>query len=117
VKAGDVFKSSMDDDLNISEALAGIFDMIHAGNREMDAGRAGWSAPAVLALLAQWDTVLGVFARPAASLPADVQQRLDARAAARASRNWAESDRLRDVLLADGWEVRDTPEGQKLKKR
>lgn len=115
-KASDVFKASLDNDLNISEALAGIFEMIHTGNREMDAGRLNWSATEVLALLERWDSVLAVFTRPAASLPADIQQRLDERAAARASRNWAESDRLRDLMQTEGWEVRDTPDGQKLKR-
>jgi cysteinyl-tRNA synthetase len=114
-RAEGVFKTSLDDDLNISEALAGIFEMVHAGNKDMDAGRMDWNADAVLALLARFDTVLGVLERPATALPADVAAMAEARVAARGARNWAESDRLRDALKAAGWEVRDTPEGQKLK--
>jgi len=115
VQAETVFKASLDDDLNISEALAGIFEMVHAGNKDLDAGRLEWSAEAVLALLARFDTVLGVLARPETALPADVAAMAAARVAARAARQWTESDRLRDALKAAGWEVRDTPEGQKLK--
>lgn len=114
-RAETVFKASLDDDLNISEALAGVFEMVHAGNKELDAGRLEWSAEAVLALLAQFDTVLGVLARPATELQAEVAAMAEARVAARAARDWAESDRLRDALKTAGWEVRDTPEGQKLK--
>jgi len=41
---------------------------------------------------------------------------LDARAAARKAKAWAESDRIRDELKALGWEVKDTPQGQKVAK-
>lgn len=114
-RAEQVFAASLDDDLNISEALAAIFEMVHAGNREMDAGNLDWSAEAVLGLLARFDTVLGVLERPETELPADVAEMAEARIAARTARDWAESDRLRDALKAAGWEVRDTPDGQKLK--
>ena len=39
---------------------------------------------------------------------------LDERAAARAAKNWAESDRLRDAIAAAGWLVKDSKEGQTL---
>ena len=115
LQAEAAFKAALDEDLNISEALAGLFEMVHAGNRDMDAGQLDWSAADVLALLARFDTVLGVLARPATELPADVAAMAEARVAARTARDWAESDRLRDALKAAGWEVRDTPDGQKLK--
>jgi cysteinyl-tRNA synthetase len=52
--------------------------------------------------------------REAAALPAEVGDLLGARAAARAEKNWAESDRLRDELTARGVTVVDTPEGQRV---
>jgi len=39
---------------------------------------------------------------------------VDERQAARAAKNWAESDRLRDAIAAAGWIVKDTKEGPKL---
>ena len=51
-------------------------------------------------------------ARPTAALPAGAQELLDARAAARAGKDFAASDRLRDELAALGVAVRDTPAGQ-----
>jgi len=45
------FKQAMDDDLNVSEALAAIFDMMHEANRAMDAGDGGWSASSTLELM------------------------------------------------------------------
>ncbi len=50
--------------------------------------------------------------RPAAALPDGAQELLDARAAARAGKDFAASDRLRDELAALGVAVRDTPAGQ-----
>ena len=49
--------------------------------------------------------------------PQEVQEVADARAAARAAKDFAASDRLRDELAALGWAVRDTAEGQQLSPR
>jgi cyanophycinase-like exopeptidase len=49
-------------------------------------------------------------------LPPEVQALLKARHAARAAKQWAESDRLRDELAALGWKVLDTRDGQTLTK-
>jgi cysteinyl-tRNA synthetase len=88
--------------------------MVHAGNRDLDAGNLDWSAEAVINLLARFDTVLGVLERPPMELPDEIEAMATARVEARKARDWAESDRLRDALKAAGWEVRDTPDGQRL---
>ncbi len=116
VMARTAFETALDDDLNMPAALAALFDMLHAGNRDMDAGRIAWDPGTVLELLDRLDTVLGVLKRPETAWPSGINQWLQARAQARQERNWKESDRLREVLLAAGWEVRDTPDGQTLKK-
>ena len=113
-KAG--FEAALDEDLNIAEALASLFDMVHDGNRAMDKGEADWSAEAVLDLMKSFDTVLGVLEKEEVAAGADVDALLEARATARAEKNWAESDRIRDELREMGWEVRDSADGQKLKK-
>ena len=48
--------------------------------------------------------------------PPEAQKLLEARQQARADKNWAESDRLRDEIASLGWQVQDTPEGVKLVK-
>ncbi len=48
--------------------------------------------------------------------PETVQALVDQRQTARAEKNWAESDRLRNEIAALGWQVQDTPEGPKLVK-
>jgi cysteinyl-tRNA synthetase len=74
------------------------------------------------ALLLDFDRVLGLSldapAEPdAGELPEGAASLLEQRAAARAARDFATSDRLRDELAALGVEVRDTPEGQEASAR
>ena len=57
--------------------------------------------------------MLGVAGPAEVTLDPELQAMLDDRAAARAARNWAESDRLRDELLARGVAVEDTRDGQR----
>jgi cysteinyl-tRNA synthetase len=59
----------------------------------------------------------GCFDAENLSVPAEVQSLLDERAQARASKNFSESDRLRDAISALGYDVKDTSDGQMLRKR
>jgi hypothetical protein len=61
---------------------------------------------------AAWDLIENAVHPDNESLNADTQILVDARQRARAAKNWAESDRLRDELALRGWTVKDTPEGQ-----
>ncbi len=107
------FEAAMDDDLNISAALAALFDAIREGNAALDARALPPPAAAAgLALFARWDTALGVLAKPATAIPAAVQDLLDRRQAARAAKDWAQADALRGDIAALGWNVKDTPKGQ-----
>lgn len=111
--AADRFAAAMDDDLNVSAALAALFDCIREGNAALDAqSLAASDAAAVQALFRKWDGALGVLAKPAAAIPADVQALLERRRAARAAKDWQQSDALRDEIAALGWTVKDTPKGQ-----
>ena len=107
------FEAAMDEDLNISAALAALFDSLREGNAALDAQAldAGGAA-AVQALFRRWDAALGVLEKPAEAVPAAVQALLDRRQAARKARDWQQSDALRDQIAALGWTVKDTPKGQ-----
>jgi cysteinyl-tRNA synthetase len=113
--AVDAFGAALDDDLNASEALAAVFDLVRDLNRRIerrslstdDAGRA-------LASLRDLDTVLGVLPDAASDeLDVELQSLLDERAAARIARDWVASDRLRDALADRGIAVEDTRDGQR----
>ena len=120
-EAHDAFKAAVNDDLNMPEAFAALFALVRGSNSALRAGAlAATDAAALLALADRMDSVLGVIrfgrADRAEAVPAAVTALAEARAAARAAKDWAESDRLRDELATKGWEVRDSKEGQKLKK-
>lgn len=108
------FGNALDDDLNVSAALASLFDIIRDSNRLLDAG--GLSAGQALTLLQWLGGVQSVLALEPedATIPVEVQVIVEERAAARSNKNWAESDRLRDEIAALGWIIKDTKEGQKL---
>jgi cysteinyl-tRNA synthetase len=109
----EVFGQSLDDDLNISGALAGLFEVVRATNRSMDAGNL---MPGQARFLLEWlDGVHSVLAMEPdeIGIPTEIIALLDERAAARAAKDWQLSDELRDKMLAAGWQVKDTKEGQK----
>ncbi|MCX6991651.1 MAG: cysteine--tRNA ligase [Kiritimatiellaeota bacterium] len=113
------FTRALDDDLNISLALAALFDFIHAGNKRLDEGALS-PAEAFQALqaLAHVDRVLGV--RSGAlqvAPPAAVANLAQARLEARRRKDWAEADRLRREVEAQGWIIQDASDGFKLKRK
>jgi len=111
------FAEAMDDDMNISGAMAAIFETVHAGNKAMaESPLSGKQALAVVDLWQELDSVLGLLIPQEEEIPAEATALLEARAAARAEKNWAESDRIRDALAELGWTVKDTSEGPKLRK-
>ena len=111
--AAERFEAAMDEDLNVSAALAALFDSIREGNAVMDAKlMAPADAAAVQGLFRRWEGALGVLEKPAEAVPAAVQTLLDRRQAARAAKEWQQSDALRGEIAALGWMVKDTPKGQ-----
>jgi cysteinyl-tRNA synthetase len=108
------FGAALDDDLNVSAALAALFDLVRDVNRRIEArSLSSADAATVLACLRELDTVLGVLPDPVIDVDPAVQALLDERVAARAARDWAGSDRLRDELAALGIIVEDTRDGQR----
>lgn len=115
------FTDAVNDDLNLPEAFAALFALVRDANKAMLApGFGAGDAAAALAVFDAMDGVLGLvrFGRkqPGDELPAEIAALVEARAEARKNKQWAESDRLRDELAAKGWEVRDSKEGQKIRK-
>lgn len=116
-KRSDFFEA-LDQDLNISAALAVLFDIIRESNRLLD--QRELSQEQALELLAWWRNVNEVLAlepEPVAeALPAKVNELLVLRQQARAEKNWQESDRLRNQIAELGWNVKDTKNEQKVVK-
>jgi len=109
------FGAALDEDLNISAALAATFDLVRDVNRRIEARSLSTrDAVRAMAAMRDLDRVLGVLPEPSEDgLDEDLQALLEDRAAARAARDWAASDRLRDVLAERGVMVEDTRDGQR----
>jgi cysteinyl-tRNA synthetase len=108
------FTDALDDDLNISPALAAVFDLVREVNRRMaERTLSTADAAAARALLRDLDQVLAVAEEDEVALPVGAQALLDARAAARGAKDWARSDVLRGELAALGVAVEDTKDGQR----
>jgi cysteinyl-tRNA synthetase len=102
------FRAAIADDLDLPAAMALVAELTHSD-----------LAPAAkAALLRDWDRVLGLdLAReaPAEALPPGAAELIESRHKARAAKDFARSDRLRDELAAMGVAVTDTPDGQRWK--
>ncbi|MDP5226693.1 MULTISPECIES: cysteine--tRNA ligase [Arthrobacter] len=115
----DGFAAAMDDDLNVPAALAVLHETVRSGNAALAAGDLE-TAHRALASVTAMTRVLGlddvassaaVDGPSTAALDSLVQSQLEARAQARAEKNWAASDAIRDALAAAGVVVEDGPQG------
>ncbi len=111
-------KAALADDLNISVALAAIFDFVREINTLCDAKQLNRADGAeILLRFERWNEVLGVLPLDSSEkVPEALRQMLQQREEARAKRDFRESDRLRDAIYSQGFWIEDTPQGARLKK-
>jgi cysteinyl-tRNA synthetase len=104
----DAFFDALADDFNTPRALAAMAEWLREANRT--GGAVGSDH------LREMLAVLGLenLLEADADAPAEALELAERRTAARAARDFAEADRLRDELRARGWEVRDGPDGAEL---
>lgn len=117
-KADQDFTLHLSDDLNISAALATLFDLIREINSRIDLGKLGKKgASLVLDLLKKFDRVLGVIRFDLEEkIPQDLLEALEKRAEARKGKDWKTADQIRNLITARGYVIEDGPKGAKLKK-
>ena len=111
----DQFIKAMDDDLNTADAISSVFELVKDINTTVIT-----DAPSkelvelATTLFDELTGVLGlVYNRKTESLDDEIEKMIEARTQARKDRNWAEADRIRDELKAQGIVLEDTPQGVK----
>jgi cysteinyl-tRNA synthetase len=106
------FWAAMADDLNTPEALAALFTLITDINGQDDrVALTREERDAVLALLDETNAIFACWPHEEDNLDAEVEALIEARRAAKAARNWAEADRVRDQLKALGILLEDRKDG------
>jgi cysteinyl-tRNA synthetase len=132
------FTAALNEDINAPEALAALHVLVREGNRLLDEGRrlgpafrGAWAmaddvlavAPAAQARTVRADALVvaeedGIPVRPPEVPPPDPADAeawalrwAAVRAAEKRARNFGEADRIRDLLRAAGWEIRDRRDG------
>jgi cysteinyl-tRNA synthetase len=102
------FIEAMDDDLNISEALASLFKSVRKINHLIMEKKIDPQGSAkVVEAFHGIDAVLNVFDFGLCPAMAEMQQIMEAREKARHEKNWPLADQLRDQLLSQGIPVQD----------
>jgi cysteinyl-tRNA synthetase len=112
------FEAAMDDDLNTAGALGALFTFVREANTAIDAGHiTPADAEGMLLAVKRIDQVFDILPTRDQAVDADIEALIAGRNAARKSRNFAESDRIRDELLSRGIILEDTPGGTRWRRR
>ena len=104
------FHKAINDDMNMPLAMSFVWEVIKYSKK----------SPEIAKLLLKFDTVLGIKINKEETnkdieIPEDVLKLVEERKQARQEKNWAESDRLRDVIKEKGYEVKDTKDGMEIR--
>ena len=118
-EASSSFVAALADDLNISVALASLFNMVRKINILCDQNMINKEdVEGILNFIKRVDSVIGIFSLEvkAVEVSDDLQELLEKRQEARKEKNWKVADEMRDKILDAGYVIEDTPKGARLKK-
>ena len=101
------FHQAINDDLNMPLAMSVVWEAVKYADK----------SPKIAKLLEKFDTVLGIKItekEEQEAIPEEILELVEQRKKARQEKNWAESDRLRDLISEKGYSVKDTKEGMEV---
>jgi len=117
-KAKEDFEKNMDDDINISGALASVFDFVKEINKLLSENKISkQNGKEILDFMSSIDKVFGVLEFDEEKAPEEIMKIVEEREEARKKKDFKTSDALRDKINAKGWLLSDTKDGPKLKKK
>lgn len=103
------FHQAINDDLNMPLAMSVVWEAIKYPEKSSK----------IAQLLEKFDTVLGIKItekKEEQQIPQEILDLVEQRKVARNEKNWAESDRLRDLIIEKGYSVKDTKDGIEIEK-
>lgn len=102
------FHQAINDDLNMPLAMSAVWEAVKYQDK----------SPKMAKLLEKFDTVLGlkITEKKEEKIPQEILDLVEQRKIARQDKNWAESDRLRDLIAEKGYGVKDTKDGVEVSK-
>lgn len=111
--AKDKFITAMDDDLNTADGIAAIFDLVSTINTEIINKEVSLNVCKKAAeMFDELTGVLGlVYNRKSNDIDDEIEKLIEQRQEARANKDWATADKIRDELKARGIILKDTPQG------
>lgn len=110
-KAKKDFEKLMDDDLNVSGAIATILEFVSESNKLISTNTLSKKGvKSLLKQLKEFDNILGILDYKE-EIPVDILKKVAERETARKKKDWAKSDRIRDELASIGYEVKDSADG------
>lgn len=109
----DEFIKAMDDDLNTADGIAAVFNLVSTINTEIINKEVSLNVCKKAAEM--FDELIGVlgllYNRKSNDIDDDIEKLIEQRQTARANKDWATADKIRDELKAKGIILKDTPQG------
>jgi cysteinyl-tRNA synthetase len=101
------FDEALSDDLNISKALAAVFELVKEANKLNSPTAA--EAKAIIEAIERIDLVLGILEESDQQIPAEITELAERRKQAKLSKDWAAADAIRDEITTKGFVLEDMP--------
>jgi len=109
-----VFDKTLGDDLDTPKTIALVFDWVRKLNIKLDKNiLTNEEVSNALNFISYFNSIFNILSDDF-DIPYEILKLAEAREKARANKDWAESDKLRDLIDLKGWIIRDDNEGQKL---
>lgn len=106
--------SELANDINTPKALGALFGWLNAHPVADISQESRQDVINALATINEVFDVWDIEARPVQTIPAHIVEMADKRKVARATKDWAEADKMRDAMQAEGWICKDTKDGYEL---